>query len=180
LEAEVISANDGLVKVQYSKGGQDTQKTLAIDSVDLRRLARPAASRSSLGSASARLTLSPAKGVGKSDTAKWKDVTVNNHTSETLMLHFDEGKETEKVKKGKSVLVQMRKGDEIWATANDETVWGPETLGRDKEFTIDGDLMSWTGSAGSSPDSRERSRTKRTSEKKKKKRGSKSPKSRKQ
>ena len=180
LEAEVISANDGLVKVQYSKGGQDTQKTLAIDSVDLRRLARPAASRSSLGAPSARLTLSPAKGVGKSDTAKWKDVTVNNHTSETLMLHFDEGKETEKVKKGKSVLVQMRKFDEIWATANDETVWGPETLGRDKEFTIDGDLMSWTGSAGSSPDSRERSRTKRTSEKKKKKRGSKSPKSRKQ
>ena len=44
LEAEVISANDGLVTVQYSKGGQATQKVLAIDSVDLRRLARPAAS----------------------------------------------------------------------------------------------------------------------------------------
>ena len=70
----------------------------------------------------------------------------------------------------------MRKGDEIWATANDEQVWGPEKLGRDREFIIDGDLMSWIGSAGSSQDSEERSMAKSSSEKKKNKKKSSSSK----
>jgi hypothetical protein len=135
----------------------------------LRQLERRAAARVSLSSPSSRLSLSPAKGAGRDDASKLKDVTVENRTEETLILHFDDGNTTKKVKKAKSVRVQMRKGDEIWATANDEQVWGPEKLGRGKEFIIDGDLMSWTGSASSSKESAERSRTTHSDEKKKKK-----------
>ena len=89
------------------------------------------------------------------------------------MLHFGGGNESMKLRKGKSVSIQMAKGDEIWATAKDETVWGPQKLGRQNEFTIDGDLMEWLESVDSAQDSSQRSRTKRTSGKKQK-RGSKS------
>ena len=73
-----------------------------------------------------------------------------------------------RVRKGKSVSIQMAKGDEIWATAKDETVWGPEKLGRQNEFIIDGDLMTWLESVDSAQDSSQRSRRKRTSGKKQK------------
>ena len=173
VEAKVLSTSGVVVKVRYSKEGQDKEKILAVDSADLRQVGRRVASRVSLSSPSSRLSLSPAKGVGRDEASKLKDVTLENRTEETLMLHFDGGNTTKKVKKGKSVRIQMRKGDEIWATANDEQVWGPEKLGRDREFIIDGDLMSWIGSAGSSQDSEERSMAKSSSEKKKNKKNKK-------
>lgn len=163
LEAEVLSVSHDRVTVQYSKGGKVSKKALALSSEDVRQPARRATSRSP--ASPSRLTLSPAK-----DFSKMRDVTIENHSTETLELHFDDGNQTKKVRKGKSVSVQMRKGDDIWATASGETVWGPERLGKDKAFTIEEtDLMAWIGSAGGTEDTGERSRTKRASGKKKKK-----------